>query len=97
MSKFTAEVARINSELAKAYGASGRTMAKALSGGDVVEPETGTMITGEEFLEKALQSAGRRHITTAQVYEAQAAIQAGQRPPAQIVKAVMTGTPYWPF
>jgi hypothetical protein len=102
MRDFSQEMAKINNELAKAYGG-GRAMAKAIaapaaSKEDGGSPgETGSMIGGEEFLEKALQAVGRKHISTTQLIEAEGHIRAGKRPPAAVVRAVMTGTPYWPF
>jgi hypothetical protein len=96
---FTLQIDRINNELAKAYGG-GRPMAKALAASPTTKDDdnaAGEMISGDEFLEKALQAVGRKHISTAQLIEAEARINSGKRPSATVIKAVMSGTPYWPF
>jgi hypothetical protein len=95
---FTRQIARINNELAKAYGG-GRSMAKAHAAASTPKDDEvpGEMISGEEFLEKALQAVGRKHISTTQLIEAEARIRAGKRPDPTVIKAVMSGTPHWPF
>ena len=109
MTQFTARLDGLTRDLAKAHGSTGmakthpvgarigsaRPLAKALT----PEPEaiSDNIMSGEVFMAKALESVGRGHITTTQLTNAEFRLREGKLPDPQVVKAVLTGTKYWPF
>jgi hypothetical protein len=88
------QLAHLRQQVDKFYTPPGAPMAKANP-----PSETGKVpqISGEEFMAKALVSVGKRHLTTAQLTEAELCINAGKRPPEPIVRCVIDGVAYSPW
>jgi hypothetical protein len=94
MSKFSKSLAELGRTIAQARGAPA-PLTKAL--GTQPAPETGTTLSGEQFMAKALDAQKSGFITGRQVAEAEAAINAGKYPERGVVVAVVQNQPYWPF
>lgn len=89
------QLSRLQQQVDKFYTPPGEPMAKATTPDQsTAAPQT---ISGEEFMAKALTSVGAGHITTAQLTEAEYCINAGKRPPEQIIRAVVNGVAFSPF
>ncbi|HXA39667.1 MAG TPA: hypothetical protein VNW53_11750 [Phenylobacterium sp.] len=96
--EFNAGLDRLNDELAKAYGAPPQ-MTKSTVAGAFGSPKDddeapGEMISGPEFMAKALKAHKAGHITSQHLTTAELSINARKAPPPKIVKAVMRGEHY---
>jgi hypothetical protein len=90
------QLAELNETLAGAYGAPAKPMTKALRDETGAEPPTG-QISSSQFMAKALTAHAENLISGVQLAEAEQCINAGQRPPERIVRAVMDGRAYSPW
>lgn len=95
MTQFDRQLARLQQQVDTFYIQPAEPMAKATLLGD--QSPAPRMMSGEEFMAKALTSVGAGHISAAQLTEAEYCIRAGRRPPERILRAVVDGVEYNPF
>jgi hypothetical protein len=95
MTGFDQQLSRLQQQVDKFYEEGAPPLAK---GNAAAEPATASKVmSGDEFMAKALCSVAAGHITTAQLTEAEYCITAGRRPAERIVRAVVDGVAYNPF
>lgn len=95
MNNFDQQIAHLNDQLAEAYAGENRPMSKALK--QPASAGAKTLISGEEFMMKALDSVSKGHITASQLTECEMMINSHRPPPAAIAKAVVNGVKYSPW